>query len=196
MGTGVRGDGQRYSICSENSRLSGTQWLRRIFKRCRRCLGTWGSRCSEEDVLAKTPWGAHLAQANPTYPMRRLDEAWRCLQAWAGGLVEGPAFSWATSLFQSWWWLMGHPWERRCSPVWGGHAINPVHLRECPLRQDCVNNAHVAQPRSSLMEGWQVQVPEYGMKDWHLQGQLSVGIRFSPAVWYHFHSTAFHAASH
>lgn len=45
-------------------------------------------RRSGEDVLPKFPWGVHLVQAKTTYPMSRLDEAWKmpaALKRWACG---------------------------------------------------------------------------------------------------------------
>lgn len=69
--------GQRYFICSENSRSFQTQWLRRIFQEEQMGACEYeGFRYSGEgDVLAKPPSGVCLVQAQTTYSMRWLDEA-------------------------------------------------------------------------------------------------------------------------
>lgn len=144
-------------------------------------------RSEKEDVLAKPPGGVHLVQAKKTCPIRRLDEVWKCLQLCGGGLVEGRTFSLATGPFGSWWQLRGHLWERSSSSTEKATPRIPSTVTNALSR----NNLHMAQPGSSLMESSQLRVYEFKVKDWHIQGQLSVGIRFPPAVWYYFSQHGF-----
>lgn len=156
-------------------------------------------RHSGEDVLAKSPRGVHLVQAKTAYSMRRLNEAWKCLQLWGGGLVEGAAFSWEASLFGSWWWLSGHLWERRKKmPLWGGNTMNTTHPLQAPFVGGGLrSHPHVAQPSScctgrlivtgSMSSEWKTDASKGSS-----QGAFSSHQLFDII----FHSMAFHAASH
>ena len=151
-------------------------------------------RRSGEDVLAKSPQGVHLVQAKTTYSMRRLNEAWKCLQLWGGGLVEGTAFSWETSLCGSWWWLSGQLWERRKKmSLWGGNTVNPTHPLQGPFVGPLTEKQSTRGPAQLLLHGKvdSYRFCEFRVKDRRTQGQLSVGIQFPPAVWYYFSQHGF-----
>lgn len=113
-----------------------------------RCLWTWGlqtfrRRCFNQAFL-ESPFGPGQPNFLPHQEARwglKMPVALR--QA-----VKGPTFSLGTGLFGCRWQLFHEeatPWI--CSTIY-----------ECPLWEDCASNPRVAQPGSSLMGGWQLQV--------------------------------------